>query len=285
MKAVKKAVILAGGLGTRFLPATLGVPKELFPIGDKPILFYHFEECVKSGITDVCMVMNRGKNSIDGFIHPNKELLDILEYDNKNNYLDEYKSVMSKLKITVLIQEKPLGTADAVYTAKDWVNGDPFVVINGDDMFLCDKPATKQLIEMYNKTGEPTLLFQEVEKEKIKNYGCAKLNKDRTLDEIVEKPSVKEAPSNLASLGRYLLLPQIFDCIKNLKKVGREYRLPDAINIFCKKQKINCIILDGDYIDCGSKLEFSKGFTKIMMNNPEFGKDYINFIKDIAKNL
>ncbi|MBQ8468944.1 MAG: UTP--glucose-1-phosphate uridylyltransferase [Clostridia bacterium] len=290
MKKVKKAVILVGGFGTRFLPATLCTPKELFPLVDKPILFYHLKECVDSGITHVCLVSSEEKHSINDLVNPNAKLIQRLKTQNKMALLDSYYSVMNKLKIKIVYQKEQNGTAGALACAQDWLNGDPFVLYYGDDLIEADVPAAKQIIDVYNQTGKSVCILQKVKKEDIHKYGSAVLQKIKGKDyynmsAIVEKPKTEEAPSLYASIGRYVLTQEIFDELDNLQAINGEYYVTAAINNLAERGRMNATVVCGTYHDCGNKLEFAKTITEYMLKSEEFGQEYRKYIKNLAKKL
>lgn len=284
--SVKKAVILAGGYGTRFLPATLSIAKEMFPIMDKPIMYYHLKECVDSGITDVLIVSNKDKTELLNFIYPKAKVIKRLKNANKLNLLDDYISVRDKLNIKVIYQKKMNGSAGAISLAQKWLNGDPFVLFYGDDLFSSN-PVAKELIDEYNKTGKNVCILNKVKKSEISRYGSAKLeeaNGVKNLVGIVEKPKAEEAPSLFAVVGRFLLTAEIFDEIKNIVPKNGEYYLTDAINAQAAKGKCAAIELKGTYHDCGNKLEYAKCFTAFMLASKEFGSEYSEYLSKLFKN-
>ena len=290
MKETKKAVILVAGFGTRFLPATLGTPKPMFAVVDKPILFYLLKECADSGITDVCLVSKKDNKAIKDFVYPNKKLIEKLKHDGKMDFLKEYYEVMNKLKISFVCQKAQNGTAGAVLCAKKWVGNDNFVLFYGDDLIESDTPMAKQLIETYNQTGKSVCLLNEVPKEDIHRYGSAIVENVKGKDYlnlygIVEKPKTEEAPSLYSMLGRFLLTNEIFDAMKNLPVHNGEYYLTDAITILAKNERFNAILCNGYYHDCGNKFEFMKTITQYAIKNKDFGNNYSQFIKDLAKKL
>ena len=290
MKKVKKAVILVAGFGTRFLPATLCTPKELFPLVDRPILFYHLKECVDSGITEVCLVSSEEKHSINDLVEPNPKLLERLKSQNKMALLNDYYEVMKKLKITILYQKQQRGSADALLCAKKWLAGEPFVLFYGDDLIEADVPASKQIIDVYNQTGKSVCILQKVRKQNIHKYGSAVLKKVRgknfyDMSAIIEKPKTEEAPSLYASVGRYVITEEVFDELDKIEALNGEFYVTTAINNLAAKGRTNAHVLQGVYHDCGNKLEFAKTITHYMIKSKEFGKDYVAYLKKVTKNL
>lgn len=291
MKKVTKAIIMVAGYGTRFLPATLCTPKELFPIVDKPILFYHLKECVQSGITDVCLISSKEKKSIEDLIYPNKKLLEKLKQTDKlDYYLHEYYEIVSKLHFTVVYPQKMIGTAYSLLQVKDWTKGEPFVLFYGDDLIESKVPASKQLVDVYEQTEKSVCILQKVKKADIHKYGVASLEKISgkeyyNMTAIIEKPKTEEAPSLYASVGRFVLTSEIFAELENLEPINGEYYVSSGINKLAKKGRVNAKILDGKYHDCGNKLEFAKTMTDYMLKSAEFGDEYKTYIKEIAKKL
>ena len=287
--SVKKAVILAGGFGTRFLPATISMAKEMFPIVDMPILFYHLKECVDSGITDCLIISKKEKTEIDEFVNPSKKLINKLTKANKLDLLDEYYQVRNKLNIKIIYQKQANGSGAAVYLAKKWVDGDNFVLFNGDDLFNCDIPATKQLRNVFNKIGKSVCMAQEVERKNISKYGCVKpgkIYKDyMEALEIVEKPKADEAPSLYAVVGRYLLTSEIFEKLEHISPQNGEYYATDAINLLASENKCVVAPLNGEYCDCGNKLEYAKTFVKYMLKRQDLGSDFATYLKQVTKYL
>ncbi len=259
---VTKAVILAAGKGTRFLPATLGVPKEMFPILNKPALMYHLKECVNAGITDVMVVISNSKKSMLKFIQPNFKDLDELIKAGKQEYLEEYMQIMSKLNITVGYSNKALGSAYATLTAKKWSKGQPYVLISGDDIIDAKPAAAKQLIDVYEQSGRPVVAFQQVPHEEMYKYGAADIAEQQgsmlKLRGIIEKPPKGTEPSNYAVIGRYIITPKVYDEIAKLTPKNGEYCLTDALNVLAVNGECMGRVVDGIYYDCGSKLGFAK---------------------------
>lgn len=283
---VKKAVILAGGYGTRFMPATLSIAKEMFPIMDKPILYYHLKECADSGISEVLIISNKDKTELLDFVYPKDKVIKRLNSSNKLGLLDEYYSVVNKLNIKVIYQKTMNGSAGAVSLAKKWLSGEPFVLFYGDDLFSSEVPVAKQLIEEYNKTGKNICVLNKVKKSEISRYGSAKLETvkgTKNLVGIIEKPKAEEAHSLYAVVGRYLLTADIFDDFAAIVPKNGEYYLTDAINAQAAKGNCAGVVLSGIYHDCGNKLEYAKCFTKFMTENKEFGKDYLEYLKSLVK--
>lgn len=285
---INKAVILAGGMGTRFLPATLSIAKEMFPIIDKPILLYHLKECVNSGITECLIVSASGKHEIKKFFNPSENLIKKLKNNDKISYLKEYFEVINKLKITIVYQKNANGSAGAVMCAKKWANNQPFVLFNGDDVIDGQVPAAKQLMNVYEQTNCGVVMLKKVTKQNISKYGCADiiLSKDdefQKINSIVEKPEPDKAPSLYAVIGRYLVTPNVFNLFTNLTPKNGEYYFTDALNILCKTGGLYGKSLSGTYYDCGNKFEYAKCITDFMIKNEEYGSDYLKYLQSKLK--
>lgn len=229
-----KAVIPAAGLGTRFLPATKAQPKEMLPVFNKPTIQYVVEEAVASGIDDILIVTGKGKRSIEDHFDRSFELEYSLQNSGKTESLMEIEAISEMADIYYVRQKKQLGLGDAISTAKNHIDGEPFAVLLGDTITQSRTPCTKQLMDTYYKYEASTIAIERVPDEKIERYGIIKGNQISdnvyTVEDMVEKPSIQEAPSNLAITGRYVLVPEIFDHIKDVKPgVGGEIQLTDAM--------------------------------------------------------
>ena len=286
---VNKAVILAGGFGTRFLPATISISKEMFPIVDMPILFYHLKECVESGITDCLIISTKDKKEIEKFINAPQRLINRLKQSGKIELLNEYYSVINKLRIKIIYQKKANGSGAAALLAKKWVNNDAFILFNGDDLFNSQEPIAKQLINVFTQANKCVCAIQKVPKQLICNYGCTNVSENQngylSVLEVVEKPKVEEAPSNFAIVGRYLLTTEIFDELTKISVHNGELYLTDAMNNLVKQNRVAACLINGEYCDCGNKLEFEKTCVKFMLKHQQYGSVFKQFLKDISKDL
>lgn len=290
MKAVKKAVIPAAGLGTRFLPATKALAKEMLPIVDKPTIQFIVEEARAAGIEDILIVDGKSKRSIEDHFDSNPELEAALEADGK---IEKLKMVQETTDINLYFirQSKPRGLGDAVLQAKAFVGDEPFVVLLGDDMTRDEVPLTKQLINQYEKTGESTLAVVKVPHEETKKYGVIdpieKVGDNLfQVRKFVEKPAPEEAPSDLAIIGRYLLTPEIFEELENTKPgKGGEIQLTDAIDSLNKRQHVYAHEFTGHRYDIGSKIGFLETSIEFGLEHPETKDELRQYIKDLAKNL
>lgn len=268
---VTKAVIPAAGLGTRVLPATKAQPKEMLVIVDKPSLQYIVEELVESGIKDIIIVTGRNKNSIEDHFDHSYELEDTLKKNNKNTLLEKVEDISSMANICYVRQNHPKGLGHAILKAKSFVGDEPFVIALGDDIVYNDVPVAKQLIDSYSKYGSSIVGCQEVKESDVSKYGIVKplLSLDEKtveMEDFIEKPSIDEAPSKLACLGRYLLTPKIFDYLEKTEPgKGGEIQLTDAIVAMMKDgEKVLAYNFEGKRYDIGNKFGLLKA-------NIEFG--------------
>ncbi|MCT4789969.1 UTP--glucose-1-phosphate uridylyltransferase GalU, partial [Exiguobacterium mexicanum] len=257
-KRIKKAVIPAAGLGTRFLPATKAMPKEMLPIVDKPTIQYIIEEAVESGIEDILIVTGKGKRAIEDHFDSVPELEQILIEKGKSEFLQLVEET-TNINIHFIRQSKPMGLGHAVLQAKAFVGNEPFVVMLGDDIVQADVPCTRQLIKQYEITNSSIIGVQAVSDEETQRYGIVDLSSSvsSTLHKVksfVEKPTFGTAPSNLAILGRYLFTPEIFKYLETQKPgTGNEIQLTDAITRLNEMQRVFAYEFDGKRYDVGEK--------------------------------
>jgi UTP--glucose-1-phosphate uridylyltransferase len=281
----------AAGLGTRFLPATKAQPKEMLPIVDKPLIQYVVEECVASGIENIIIVTGRGKNAIEDHFDASPELERFLELHGKNEQAELVRSISNMLHCSYTRQKEPLGLGHAVLTARELVGDEPFAVLLGDVIIQGPRPATRQLIELYEKTGLGAIAVEEVPAEKTQLYGIVDGVAStiapwgpRLLEvrDLVEKPRPSEAPSNLAVTGRYVLPPEIFDCLERTTPgSGGEIQLTDALRLLAKESGLFALIYEGQSYDAGDKLGFLKATVEIALKNPEFGEQFRGYLRDL----
>ncbi|MGL4393512.1 MAG: UTP--glucose-1-phosphate uridylyltransferase GalU [Fusobacteriaceae bacterium] len=287
MKKVTKAVIPAAGLGTRVLPATKAQPKEMLVIVDRPSLQYIVEELVEAGIKDIVIVTGRNKNSIEDHFDHSYELEMTLQKDGKNDLLDKVNYISDMANIFYVRQNKPLGLGHAILKAKPFIGDEPFVVALGDDIMYNEKiPVSKQLINAYEKYGASIIGVQEVAEKDVSKYGVVKpIEKidDRTvlIEDFVEKPSINEAPSRLACLGRYLLDPKIFDYLSETKPgKGGEIQLTDGILKMMKDgEKVFAYDFEGQRYDIGNKIGLLKANIEFGLRNEETKSDLEEYLK------
>ncbi|MCK5780556.1 MAG: UTP--glucose-1-phosphate uridylyltransferase GalU [Psychrilyobacter sp.] len=293
MKKITKAVIPAAGLGTRVLPATKAQPKEMLTIVDRPSLQYIVEELVASGITDICIVTGRNKNSIEDHFDYSYEVEKTLEEKGKLELLEKIKHISNMVNIFYVRQNKPLGLGHAILKARPFVGDEPFVIALGDDIMYNDKnPVSKQLIENYEKYGHSVIGVQEVADEDISKYGIVKPTK--TLDEdtvlmenFVEKPSLEDAPSKMAALGRYVLTGEIFPYLeKQGAGVGGEIQLTDGILAMIKDgHGVGAFKFKGKRYDIGSKIGLLKANIEFGLRNEETKDDLKEYINEYFKTM
>ncbi|AYF92864.1 UTP--glucose-1-phosphate uridylyltransferase GalU [Apilactobacillus bombintestini] len=290
MKKIRKAIIPAAGLGTRFLPETKAMPKEMLPVVDKPAIQLIVEEAMKSGITDILIIIGKGKRAIEDHFDSNTELELNLERKGKDKMLEAVKKT-NGLNIYFKRQEHPKGLGDAVLTAKSFVGNDPFVIMLGDDLMQAETPLTKQLIDSYEKTNSSTLAVMRVPHEDTSKYGVinpAKKVSDGLYDvtSFVEKPNPEDAPSDLAIIGRYLLTPDIFEVLEHTKPgKGNEVQLTDAIDTLNKSGKVYAHEFKGSRYDTGNKFGWLQTNIEFGLQHPEVADQLKSYIKDLANKL
>ena len=277
-----KAVIPAAGLGTRFLPATKAQPKEMLPVYDKPTIQYVIEESVNSGVDDILIVTGKGKRSIEDHFDRSFELEHHLKTKGKEDFLKEIEYISELADIHFIRQKKQKGLGDAIYCAKKHVGNDPFVVMLGDTITKDKVPCTKQLIDIYNKYGKSVISLEEVPDEKVERYGIIGGEEIEEniykIDKLVEKPPLRVAPSNLAIMGRYVLTPDIFDCIEDVEPgYGGEIQLTDALS---KLDEIYGQVFLGESYDIGNRIDWLKTSLKFALDDENAKDEILNYIKN-----
>lgn len=289
MEKIKKGVILVGGMGTRFLPATKAQPKEMLPIVDKPVVQYIVEEMAASGIEQIIFVTSQAKRAIEDHFDKNFELEHRLEKAGKLELLKTVQNISSKVKFAYTRQPEALGNGHALLCAKQLLNNGPFVFSDGDSVIDSKVPLTKQIIDIYSKHQGSVVAVQKVPKERLDKYGIVKVeqidDKVYKLKGIVEKPKIEEAPSSLAILGmRYILTPEIFDYLEKQKPgKGGEIWFADAMNEFCKVNDTYAYDYDGKYFDTGNKLEYLKAVVEYGLKHEELSEDFQTYLKELSK--
>lgn len=281
---VRKIVIPVAGMGTRFLPATKVQAKEMLPIVDVPTIQVLLDEVKNAGIEEVIFVVNDKKQVILNHFERDVELEEKLEKANKLDILEKIKNVNKGLKISSVKQEVALGSGHAVMMAKELVGNEPFAVMYGDDL-IKGGCALKELIEVAEKYDANVLGVQEVPHELTYKYGILSLEDEETLKvrSIVEKPKVEDAPSNLASIGRYILKPQVFDVLENLKAAANgEYQLTDALDVLMHEDKVHACKIKGTYYDIGSQLGYVKANIMYGLDREDIRDSLIEFMKEIV---
>ena len=285
MRKVRKAIIPAAGLGTRFLPATKAMPKEMLPIVDKPTIQYIVEEAIGSGIEDIIIVTGKGKRAIEDHFDNAFELETNLEQKQKYDLLEKVQAP-SKVDIHYIRQKEPKGLGHAIWCARKFIGDEPFAVLLGDDLVVAETPSLKQLIEQYNKTLSSIIGVQHVPDSDTHRYGIIDPGKQRAnhlyeVHDFIEKPAPDKAPSNLAILGRYILMPEIFMFLENQQPgAGGEIQLTDAIQKLNEIQRVFAYEFEGTRYDVGEKIGFIKTTIEFALKNPELRDDVLEFMKE-----
>lgn len=287
---IRKAVIPVAGLGTRFLPATKVVPKELLPIVDKPSIQYIVEEAVASGIEEIILVTGRGKQSIMDYFDYAPELENILEKREKVDLLEQIKRPAELANFFTVWQSKPLGLGHAILCAEDVVGEEPFLVCLPDEVLDSATPSSKELITSYQKYKSSIVALQKVEQDKVSAYGIvdAQFLNDNCYEikNLVEKPSIENAPSNLSIVGRYILNPKIFECLKRVKPgTNGEIQLTDALKLLLQEEKIYGQELSAIRYDTGDKLGFLKANLAFGLKRQEFREELKEYILNLGRTL
>lgn len=281
---IRKAIIPAAGLGTRFLPATKAQPKEMLPIVDKPTLQYIIEECVASGIEEILIITGRNKKSIEDHFDRSVELEMELEKAGKEEMLEMIKKISDMADIHYIRQKEPRGLGHAIYCAKSFVGDEPFAVMLGDDVVDSKVPCLKQLMDCFNEYQTTILGVQEVNANDVNKYGIVDgiYIEDRVykVKELVEKPSLEEAPSNVAILGRYIITPQIFEILENTKPgKGNEIQLTDALQTLISNEAMYAYIFEGKRYDVGDKLGFLEATVEFALKKEGLRDKFIEYLK------
>ena len=288
-KKIRKAIIPAAGLGTRFLPATKAQPKEMLPIVDKPTLQYIIEECVASGIEEILIITGRNKKSIEDHFDRSVELEMELEKAGKQEMLKMVREISDMVNVHFIRQKQPSGLGHAILCAKTFVGDEPFAVLLGDDVVYNDqKPCLKQLIDCYGEYKTSVLGVQTVNPQDVNKYGIVGgLHiEDRVykVKELVEKPSVEEAPSNVAILGRYIITPKIFEILENTKPgKGNEIQLTDALLKLIEHEAMYAYDFEGRRYDVGDKLGFLQATVEYALRKEELRDGFIEYLNNIIK--
>ncbi|MGQ9660847.1 MAG: UTP--glucose-1-phosphate uridylyltransferase GalU [Kiritimatiellia bacterium] len=287
---IRKAVIPAAGFGTRFLPATKSQPKEMLPIVDKPAIQYVVEEAVASGITDILMIIGKGKRAIEEHFDRNFELETELMEKQKMAELATIRSISTLADVHFVWQKELKGLGDAVYCARHHVGNEPFAVLLGDTLVESSQPVTRQLIRTFDRYQESVVALEEVERSKVDRYGviAGKVISDGIylIEDFVEKPAPDEAPSNLAIAGRYVLTPDIFDFIARTPpgKNG-EIQLTDALRLLVETRAVYGLRFEGVRYDIGNKLDFIKTNVVYALARDDLRKEVARFLRELAQQL
>lgn len=290
MSKIRKAIIPAAGLGTRFLPATKAMPKEMLPIVDKPVIQYIVEEAAASGIEDIIIVTGRNKRAIEDHFDSNPELETILERKNKKSLLKAVQKSTNLAEIHYIRQKEPKGLGHAIWSARKFIGEEPFAVLLGDDIFRGEKPGLSQLIQQFENTHSSVIAVRRVPEDQTHRYGIIDpydSNQEGPLfsvKQFVEKPAPGQAPSNLAIIGRYVLTPEIFQFLDK-QQIGAdgEIQLTDAIQQLNTLQNVYAYDLKGDRFDTGEKLGFIETTCTFALENPEIGEEVLKVMKQLIQ--
>lgn len=284
---VKKAVIPAAGLGTRMLPATKAQPKEMLPIVDKPTIQYIIEEAIEAGIEEILIITGKDKMAIENHFDRSIELEISLADKGKEDMLELVKDISEMVNIHYVRQKNPKGLGHAVYCARTFIGNDPFAVLLGDDVMVAKKPVIGQMMDIFEREGNPILGAQKVAREDIDKYGIIEYSdvtdREYLVKDLIEKPPIDSAPSNLAILGRYIITPDIFDILAETKP-GRndEIQLTDALKELAKQRDVLAYDFIGQRYDVGNKLGFLKATVEFAINREDLGEDFSKYLKELS---
>lgn len=284
---IRKAVFPAAGFGTRFLPATKAIPKEMLPLIDKPLIQYSVEEAKKSGLEEVIIITGMGKTAIEDHFDVSFELEMLLKERNKTDMLKMIEELSNFIHFSYTRQKKPMGLGHAIHCAKNLVGMEPFAVFLSDDVIDSHIPVMKQMINVFHRYPYTILAVQRVPKKEVHHYGIIEARKiePRVYEvlDMVEKPHPSNAPSNLAIIGRYILMPEIFKALEETKP-GRsgEIQLTDGLKVLSRKQPIYAYEFEGERFDAGDKLGFIKANVSFALKRPDINKSFKKFLKEIS---
>jgi len=288
---VRKAVFPAAGLGTRFLPATKAMPKEMLPLVDKPLIQYGIEEALQSGMPNIVIVTGRGKSAIEDHFDVSFELEHLLETRQKTALLKTVRQISDMIDVSYVRQKEALGLGHAVLRAKELVGREPFAVVLSDDVIRSKEPCLKQLLDVYEFYGTPVLALMEVAPDQLSSYGIVDAEpvdhngaSDRVfrIRNLVEKPKATDAPSNLAIIGRYILTPEIFASIEAVEPgSGGEIQLTDALRHLLRSRPVYGVKFEGTRYDAGDKLGFLKATVEYALTREDLGAPFLAYLKGL----
>ncbi|MCW5206525.1 UTP--glucose-1-phosphate uridylyltransferase GalU [Desulfobulbus sp. F5] len=288
MKRIRKAVIPVAGLGTRFLPATKSIPKEMLTIVDRPTIQYIVEEVVASGIEEVILITSDGKSAIENHFDYNFELDTILKEKNKDELREELARTSNLIEIVSVRQKKPLGLGHAIWMARNVIGDEPFLVLLGDDLVRSEKPCCRQMLDLYEQVGESIVAIQRVPMEQTCQYGIVEgeaLDIERTfkVSRMVEKPAPGTSDSDMAIIGRYLLMPEIFEILGTTTPGhGGEIQLTDALQALSRQRGMYAYEFTGRRYDAGDKLGYLKAIVDVALSHPTLGGPFRQHLADIC---
>jgi UTP--glucose-1-phosphate uridylyltransferase len=288
LSTVRKAVIPAAGLGTRFLPATKAQPKEMLPVVDKPAIQYVVEEAVAAGLDDILIITGRNKRTLEDHFDRNFELEHQLSSKGKTGALDDIVGLAEMADIHYVRQGEPLGLGHAVSVARKHIGDEPFVVMLGDDIMVEDSTVLKDMIKTFDEQRSSVVALMEVPPEDIRNYGCAAVaRRDGAvcrITEIVEKPAPEDAPSNLAVMGRYLFTPAIFEELADVAPgVGGEIQLTDAIAGLLHHEPVSGFVFSAGRFDIGKKIDYLRATVELALRREDLGPEFRDILSDICR--
>lgn len=287
---VRKAVIPVAGLGTRFLPASKAIPKEMLTIVDRPTIQYIVEEVVASGIEQIILITSAGKSAIENHFDYDFQLDRVLTEKKKDKLADEMNHISNLIDVVSVRQKRPLGLGHAILMARNVIGNEPFVVLLGDDLVLSEQPCTKQMLNLFNEVGESIVAVQRVPQDQTCQYGIVEGTKQRDhvykVDRMVEKPAPGTTDSDMAIIGRYILQPDIFDLLaKTTPGHGGEIQLTDALLALAKKRGMYAYEFEGTRFDAGDKLGYLKAIIAYGLRHPEICENFGDHIKQVAAQL
>jgi UTP--glucose-1-phosphate uridylyltransferase len=287
MSKIRKAVFPVAGFGTRFLPVTKSSPKEMLPLVDKPLIHYGVKEAVDAGIEQIILITGRGKRAIEDYFDISFELEFHLKMKNKEELIEEMRSISNMADFVYMRQEEPKGLGHAILRAKDVIGNEPFVVILPDDVIVNDKGAITQLMEVYNKYNCSILGLEQVDKKETDKYGIVSGIKFEEniykLDQFIEKPKPEEAPSSTAIIGRYIFTPRIFEALQKIPfGKNNELQLTDAIKFLATKEAIYGKLIEGKRFDCGSKLGFLKATVEFSLQDEFISEEFRQYLIEVV---
>lgn len=284
MTEVTKAVIPAAGLGTRFLPVTKSMPKEMLPIIDVPVIHYVVKEAIESGIDDIIVITGRNKRAIEDYFDDAPELEMHLARNHRQDLLKTVQEISSLVDIHYIRQKEPRGLGDAVLRAEKHIGDEPFAVLLGDDIIRNAKPCTKQLIDVYSRYRCSVIAVEEVPHDKVSSYGIidGRMLEDTLyqVDDIVEKPDIDKAPSDLGAIGRYIFTPQLFDCLKGTTEgVGSEIQLTDSIRLLKERQNVYGYLFKGKRYDTGDRFGYLEAIIDFALEDDRLGPQLFKYLQ------
>ena len=290
MSKVRKAVIPAAGLGTRFLPATKAQPKEMLPVVDKPAIQYVVEEAVRVGIDDILIITAHGKRSLEDHFDRSIELEEALRSSGKHDLLEEVRRLADLADIHYVRQGEPLGLGHAVSVARKHVGDDPFAVLLGDDIMVEESTVLEEMIAAFERERASVIALKSFPREEISAYGCVEGEPDAAagglvrVRSIVEKPAPEDAPSDLAVLGRYVFTPEIFEAIRETKPgVGGEIQLTDAIGVLLATQPVYGFVFESGRYDIGKKIDYLRATVELALDRDDLAPEFAAFLRDVVQ--